>query len=166
MVLVFLAGMPLVAVPQVANCLEGLFLGRVSEAPVDTGLSPSRLAEGNGVGPLSNHNPIDKTLAEDVIRPAREPISNTLTETIEALKAEFVEAGVSYMVLENIDSESPKYSFKIDLPVAEGSAYTKRFEVIDDAPEQAMRRALAELRQWRIAGRTPAGLDRPTVILR
>ena len=164
--LVFLAGMPLVAVPQVANLLDGLFLGGVSEAPVDTALSPYPHSEGGDVGSLSNHNPIDKTLAEDAIRLAREPIAKSVTETIEALKAELVEAGVSYMVLENIDSETPTYSFKIDLPIAKGSAYTKRFEVIDDAPEQAMRRALAELRQWRIAGHTPAGLDRPTVILR
>lgn len=89
-----------------------------------------------------------------------------MAATIEALKAQFVEAGVSYMVLEQIESDSTKYRFQFELPVAEGSAYRKRFQVFDDAPDEAMRQALMELHQWRIADREPAHLERPTVILR
>ena len=70
------------------------------------------------------------------------------------------------MVLEQIGTDATKYRFQFDVPVAAGSAYKKRFQVIDDAPDEAMRLALTELHQWRVAAREPAHLERPTVILR
>jgi hypothetical protein len=98
--------------------------------------------------------------------PSVQPNSEVLTATIEALKAQFVEAGVSYMVLEQIGTDSPKYRFRCELPVAAGSAYRKRIQVVDADPDEAMRRAWAELQEWRVASREPAHLERPTVILR
>ena len=94
------------------------------------------------------------------------PNPKNLTTTIESLKAQFMDAGVTYMLLERIGSDSVKYRFQFDVPVAGGSAYRKRFQVIDEAPDVAMRTALLELQQWRLSAREPDHLKRPTVLLR
>ncbi len=166
-VLAFLLGMPLVAVPQIAEHLQGLLRATSREPAANH--QPS-VVETERAAYESESAELVTTvtmLASD--RPQLPPIRpnpEALTAVIEALKAQFVEAGVSYMLLEQIGADSVTYRFQFDLPVAAGSAYRKRFQVVDDAPDEAMRRALAELRQWRVASREPAHLERPTVILR
>lgn len=165
-VLVFLLGMPFAAVPQVSEYLRGMLVTKPYARAVhhEPSGSPSNRTEDANASELVTTVTV---LASDRSPPppaTRNP--DTIAATIEALKAQFVEAGVSYMVLEQIGSDSTKYRFQFELPVAAGSAYRKRFQVFDDAPDEAMRQALTELHQWRVADREPAHLERPTVILR
>ncbi|HUG69373.1 MAG TPA: hypothetical protein VMM76_16600 [Pirellulaceae bacterium] len=164
--LVFLLGMPFAAVPQVSEYLRGMLVTKPYARAVhhEPSGSPSNRTEDANASELVTTVTV---LASDRSPPppaTRNP--DTIAATIEALKAQFVEAGVSYMVLEQIGSDSTKYRFQFELPVAAGSAYRKRFQVFDDAPDEAMRQALTELHQWRVADREPAHLERPTVILR
>ncbi|MBC8355675.1 MAG: hypothetical protein H8E66_27165 [Planctomycetes bacterium] len=166
-VLAFLIGMPLVAVPQVSEHLRGISRTTGGGDAISHQQSVPQPLQTDDANKLDERDATITTLAADRIQlPSIPPNTADVTATIEELKAELVEAGVSYMVLEKIGIDSAKYRFRIDLPVAEGSAYRKRFQVIDDAPDGAMRRALAELQQWQVASRKPAGLNRPTVILR
>ncbi len=166
-VLVFLLGMPLVAVPQISECLRAMLVRTPFEqtAHLKQPASPSDpLADGLDQAELATT--VTMLASDRSPPPLARRNSVPLAETIETLKAQFVEAGVSYMVLEQIGSDSEKYRFQFELPVAAGSAYMKRFQVVDDAPDEAMRLALSELQQWRVADREPAHLERPTVILR
>lgn len=166
-VLAFLLGMPLVAVPQISAHLQGLLHAKPREHKANH--QPSVIGAeqvafesdspeiGTAVTMLASDRPQPRP-----IRPDHE----SLAATIDALKAQFVEAGVSYMVLERIGTDSVEYRFQFDLPVVAESAYRKRFQVVNAAPDEAMRQAWRELQQWRIASREPAHLERPTVILR
>jgi hypothetical protein len=157
-VLAFLLGMPLVAIPQISERLQELLHAKPREQTANH--QPSAPETEQAATTLT-------TLAADrPSPPSILPNPEVLAATIEALKLQFVEAGVSYMVLEQIGDDFPRYRFRCDLPVATGSAYKERFEVVDDAPDEAMRRAWAELQQRRVASREPAHLERPTVILR
>jgi hypothetical protein len=171
-VLAFLLGMPLIAVPQISAQLQGLLLAaqrelRPLESVANTRPSTPQPDETADVSVLAERGTTGTTLASDRSQPPFfQPNPDGSAATIEELKAQLVEAGVSYMVLERIGTDSARYKFRFDVPVAAGSAYRKRFQVVDDAPDEAMRRALAELQRWRVAGREPAHLERPTVILR
>ena len=171
-VLAFLLGMPLVAVPKISAQLQGLFIAtqrelRPPELVIDPQPSTSHADRTVEEQVLVERGTTVTTLASDRSRPPSiPPIPDDSSLTIEELKAELVEAGVSYMVLERIGTDSARYRFRFDIPLAAGSAYRKRFQVVGDAPDEAMRRALSELRGWRVAGRAPAHLERPTVILR
>lgn len=170
-VLVFLLGMPFAAVPQVSEYLRGMLVTKPYARAVhhESSGSPSNRTEASRT---EDANPSELVTTVTVLASDRSPPPpatrnpDTIAASIEALKAQFVEAGVSYMVLEQIGSDSTKYRFQFELPVAAGSAYRKRFQVFDDAPDEAMRQALTELHQWRVADREPAHLERPTVILR
>jgi hypothetical protein len=166
-VLAFLLGMPVAAVPQISEHLRGMRVWQPFEKQVhhdQAGSSSYQRLDGHD---LAEPATTVTMLASDRSPPplaARNP--DVMATTIEALKAQFVEAGVSYMILEQVGSESVKYRFQFELPVTAGSAYKRRFQVIDDDPDEAMRLALAELQQWRVADLEPAHLERPTVILR
>ena len=171
-VLAFLLGMPLVAVPQISARLKEL-LGsagrelRPSELATNLQASASRLDQAAEASVTAQRGTTVTMLASDrPPTPSLQPNPAEVASAIEALKAQFVEAGVSYMVLERVGTDSTQYRFRFDMPVAAGSAYRKRFQVVQDAPDEAMRQALAELRRWRVASREPAYLERPTVILR
>ncbi|MDA1049626.1 MAG: hypothetical protein O3C40_03980 [Planctomycetota bacterium] len=160
----FLLGMPLAAVPQISAHLRALLLVKPDERAASR---EQPVAEAADEGNSTEHGTMVTLLASDRLQTPLVPSNpDSLAATIESLKAQFVEAGVSYMVLERIGTESAKYRFRLDLPVAEGSVYRKRFQVVDDAPDEAMRRAWTELQQWRVAGREPTHRERPTVILR
>ena len=168
----FLLGMPLVAVPQISEQLQGLLIAaqrelRPPESAPNPQTSKPQPDQAADEGVSAERGTTVTTLASDRSEPPFiHPNPEGLAVAIEALKAQFVEAGVSYMVLERIETDSVRYRFRFDVPVAAGSAYRKRFQVVDDTPDEAMRQALTDLRRWRVAGREPAHLERPTVILR
>ncbi|MCA9146582.1 MAG: hypothetical protein H6821_14790 [Planctomycetaceae bacterium] len=165
-VLAFLLGMPLIAVPQISEQLRGMWRGE-PRGPIERGQEfEEQIAASDELDPPELDTAVTMLASDRSPSATAEPNPASLTTTIEALKAQFVEAGVTYMVLEQIGTDATKYRFQFDVPVAAGSAYKKRFQVIDDAPDEAMRLALTELHQWRVAAREPAHLERPTVILR
>jgi hypothetical protein len=166
-VLAFLLGMPLVAVPQFSEQLHGLLLAQHETRLANPPRSIPDPSQPVGEVTSAQRGTTITTLAADHAPHSLIGLSaDGLVATIEGLKAEFVAAGVTYMALERVETGSPHYRFRFDMPVAAGSAYRRRFQVVDDAPDEAMRKALAELRQWRVAGHEPAHLERPTVILR
>ena len=166
-VLAFLLGMPVAAVPQISAHLCGMRVWEPFKQVVhrdQTGSSSSKRSGGRDSGELATTVTMLASDRSPPLLAARNP--DAMATTIEALKAQFVEAGVSYMILEQVGSESAQYRVQFELPVTVGSAYKRRFLVIDDAPDEAMRLALTELQQWRVADIEPAHLERPTVILR
>lgn len=165
-VLAFLLGMPLIAVPQISEQLRGMWLGEPLGPFESDQQSEEKIAGSDELDPPGLDTAVTMLASDRSPAATTQPNPASLSTTIEVLKAQFVEAGVTYMVLEQIGPDSTKYRFQFDVPVAAGSAYKKRFQVIDDAPDEAMRLALTELRQWRVAAREPAHLERPTVILR
>ena len=162
--LAFLLGMPLFAVPQVSEQLQGLLRADPREQRAE---AQNLALASEQSDPEDDPAQYGTTLAADQ-PPASQvtPNPDGRAAVIEALKAEFVAAGVTYMVLERVAGDSPHYRFRFDLPVATGSAYRKRFQVVDDAPDEAMRKAFRELHEWRVAMDDPAHLERPTVMLR
>ncbi|MBI2479473.1 MAG: hypothetical protein HYV60_12825 [Planctomycetia bacterium] len=166
-VLVFLLGMPLVDVPQIAEHLRGMLITKPTlQAMHEAHLHSPSGEQVDAIDPTELATAVTMLASDRSPPPTASRNPAALSVTIETLKAQFVSAGVSYMILERIGPDSAQYRFQFDVPVAAGSAYRKRFQVIDDAPDAAMRRALAELHQWRVADREPAHLERPTVMLR
>jgi hypothetical protein len=166
-VLAFLLGMPLVAIPQISEHLQEWLHAKPREQAANHRPSALEAEQAASERDSTELGTTATMLAADrPPLPSIQPNPKVLAATIEALKAQFVDAGVSSMVLEQIGTDSPRYRFRCDRPVATGSAYSERFQVVDDTPDEAMRRAWAELQQWRVASREPAHLERPTVILR
>lgn len=165
-VLAFLLGMPLFAVPQVSERLTGIMRGELALPDLDHSRIDVYKGTADEIGAPELDTAVTMLASDRMPSPPMPPNPETLTATIQALKSEFVEAGASYMVLEKIGTTDVKYRFQFDVPVAVGSGYKKRFQVIDEAPDEAMRLALSELHQWRTAAHEPATLDRPQVFLR
>ncbi|MEO8494532.1 MAG: hypothetical protein ABI614_05655 [Planctomycetota bacterium] len=165
-VLAFLLGMPLLAIPQISGQLPGLLRAKPQELVDRQQIAPPFGQAADEID-MSEAGTTVTMLASTRSQPSLVPRNpDALAAAIEELKTQFVAAGVTYMLLEQIGTDSVTYRFQFDVPVAAGSAYRERFQVIDEAPDAAMRQALTELQEWRGASREPAHLERPRVILR
>jgi len=98
-VLAFLLGLPLVAIPQISEHLQELLHAKPRELAANHQPSPLKAEQAASESDSGELGTTVTTLAADRLRPASiQPNLNDLAVTIEELKSQFVEAGVSYMV--------------------------------------------------------------------
>jgi len=158
-VLAFLLGMPILALPQV----QSLFLSPVRSERSEVTSAIDRQPRANTFASAPPHPVLNAqpSVAETAAAPRHDPAAMD----IEALQARLIELDAEQMALERVGVNQSRYRFTCNLPVRPGSAYKRRFQIVDADPAEAMRRVVAEVERWRVA--TSANqLGRPTVRLR
>lgn len=150
-VLVFLLGMPLLALPRVPETLRAW-------------LWPDEHREGGAAAgdAATAERPLN-IIADEAPPTQSHPAGSELDE----LKARFVDLGATYMLLERVGVDGSRFRFRCNVPVVEGSGYLQRFEVVGEEPGTVMSAALRQAEEWRAAAtRSQGALARPRVRLR
>ena len=166
LMLVFLAAMPVLALPVVNawidNRLFGLASDAITTAPPDSKLAADSHQHRETLpGPL--RKPVDHAAPSSPLTPdekigepalakafSRLPPTEPQVDSVRyaAVQQRLQELGVDYFVLEKSLDAAPSYRFHCRIAVPGSHVYARPFEVQDADPLQAMERALADVESW------------------
>lgn len=179
-VLAFLLGMPILALPRVQELLLGAQSADTRAATAAGSESDPRTAVDVG-GQASSAAGSDNLLAATdappdssptllLVEPAQPsapvaPRAETGASEIEQLRQRFEQLGATYLALERVGVDGARFRFTCNLPLRAGSPYQQRFQGVSADPATAMRRVLADVERWSVAGGAQT-LGRPRVKLR
>lgn len=159
-VLVFLLGMPILALPHVQQRIGEILADRP-----DLQLEPTAAAK----PPLLRVGSPPDSAQE---RPSEQPLMPGIDEgeavetQVEQLRQRFTELGATYVLLERVGVEGDRYRFTCHMPVAANSPYREQLQAVATDPIEAMSQVLADLERQPSATSDEPALPRPTVTLR
>ena len=165
-VLAFLIGMPMLAVPRVQEALGEVFAPDEEplEEPIDDS-SQIDLRPADELDQIVRQEPIE-SLAELEVVGGDLSTDVAPASEIEQCKQRLIDLGATYMVLERVGVDGSRYRFTCQLPVAAGSPYRRKLYAIDADPVQAMAKVQREIETESQASSGGDRLPRPTVKLR
>ena len=165
-VLAFLLGMPLLALPRVQQAVGEAWapdspepdppIHDSHEVDLRTPVEPDQVVKRE----TAVSRPEVQLVGEDLSNEAAPP------SEIEQRKQRLIELGVTYMVLEKVGVDGARYRFTCQLPVAAGSPYRRKLQAVDADPVQAMAEVQRQIEAGSAASGDGAQLPRPTVKLR
>jgi hypothetical protein len=165
-VLAFLLGMPLLALPRVQQAVgEALTPDtQILDQPVQdsrqvelrTSDELDQIENQKPIGSLAELQAVGGDVSSEVARPSE----------IEQLKQQLIDLGATYMVLEKVGVDGARYRFTCQLPVAAGSPYRRKLQAIDSDPVEAMTGVLREIEAESESASGRTSLPRPAVKLR
>ena len=165
-VLAFLMGMPLLALPRVQQAVGEIL------APEDPALeqaiddsSQIELRTSDPEDPVVKREPIE-SLAELQLVGGNLPTEVAQPSEVEQRKQRLIDLGATYMVLEKVGVDGSRYRFTCQLPVAAGSPYRRRLQAVDADPVEAMAIVQHEIETERRSASSGNRVSRPAVKLR
>jgi hypothetical protein len=84
--------------------------------------------------------------------PSIGPLSDSVADRLQKIRAELEQLGADYMILETTDAGA-NYRFHCDVRLDPATRYTRPFEAVSPEPLAAAERVLAEVSAWRTAAR-------------
>ena len=163
LLLLFLLGMPILALPRVQDALCHIDTSAADTSAADTmepEAGPPLLRVESPVEVVREQPPAVPSMMPDALGDASQQ------QQLASLRQRLVDLGVTYVKLERIGMAGARYRCTCHMPVAVDSPYREELQAVATNPIQAMRQILADIEHERPASPSDAVLPRPTVKLR